>query len=229
MRFSWTNILIGLATTLGVVLVGRKVLAMRASPASRAHSDILPAPDCHEIPASIHGGHRDTSSLKWIVLHSTEGGSSAENIGNYFAQEPHDVTVPDPRDPSKTIIVRQPGGSTNVIVGEDGCVRAVADDVIPAGAPPLNERGLHIEFVGYAKWSRDEWLAHMDTLEAGRRIVRDWSIMYGIPRVFLGSADLQAGLSGVTTHAAVTAAFHKTDHVDPGPDFPIDFVLGDGS
>ena len=43
---------------------------------------------------------------------------------------------------------------------------------------------------------------------------------YGIPLRRLRAADLVAGRRGVTGHADVSAAFRKSDHWDPGPDFP---------
>ena len=36
----------------------------------------------------------------------------------------------------------------------------------------------------------------------------------------LRAADLVAGKRGITGHADVSAAFRKSDHWDPGPDFP---------
>jgi len=220
MRPSWTQVLIGVGTTLGVVLVSRKAYSIYRT-RKLASSDNLPAPECKFIQASIHGGKRDMSRVKWIVIHVTDGGSSAENIGNYFAAEPREVLQPD------GTYRTEPGGSTNLVVGEDGCVQSVPDDVIPAGAPPLNETGLHIEFVGQSKWSRAQWLERLQTLEHGRRKIRDWSRKYGIPRALRGSGELLAGLPGATTHASITQAWHKTSHLDPGPGFPLDLVLGD--
>jgi hypothetical protein len=144
------------------------------------------------------------------VIHSTESEGTALSIANYFAS------------PSA-------GGSTQIIVGEDGCYRAVPDDVIPAGAPPLNEDGLHIEFVGRAAWDRNAWLRRRRTLELGRRMIRSWSSRYGIPRRLLSVGELQrsfaTGGKGVTTHGNASEAFRKSTHWDPGRGFPFDLVL----
>lgn len=220
MRVTWTQVLIGVGTTLGVVLVSRKAYSIYKT-RKLASSDNLPAPACKYIPASIQSGHRDMSRVNWIVIHVTDGGSSAENIGNYFAAEPHDVLQLD------GTYRKEPGGSTNMVVGEDGCVQSVPDDVVPAGAPPLNGTGLHIEFVGQSKWTRAQWLQRLQTLENGRRVIRDWSRKYGIPRTLRGPGELLAGLPGVTTHAIITSVWHKTSHLDPGPGFPVELVLGD--
>jgi hypothetical protein len=218
------QVLMGLATTVVVFLVGRKAYAIYSSKRRTGAQDNLPAPPCTYHQATLIGGPRDMSTVKWIVLHATDGGTTAEGIGNYFASPLTDVTLPDGR------VVKQPGGSSNVVVGDDGCVQSVPDDRIPAGAPPLNEQGWHIEFVGQSKWTREEWFAHMPTLENGRRKIRDFARAQGIPRVILGVDELRGmDVPGVVTHATVTNAFHKSDHLDPGPGFPIDYVLGDGS
>jgi len=196
------------------VVAGSLLIAQRA----------FATPSCRFIPASIHGGKRSLSGLRWIVIHTTEGPGNAEAVGRYFEEAPHEVTLPSGK------IITQPGGSTQIVVGEDGCVRCVPDDEIPAGAKPLNERGLHIEFAGYAAWTREQWMARKKTLETGRRVIRDWSMIYSIPKVLLDATRLKEAYArdgkGVTTHSAATLAFHQSDHMDPGSGFPLDYVLG---
>ena len=57
-------------------------------------------------------------------------------------------------------------------------------------------------------------------VERAARLTADVCARYGIPLRRLRAADLVAGKRGVTGHADVSAAFHKSDHWDPGPDFP---------
>jgi N-acetyl-anhydromuramyl-L-alanine amidase AmpD len=139
-----------------------------------------------------------------IVLHSTEG-SSASSAAGWFAH-------PDSQ------------GSTHMIVGEDGCYRTLPDEANAAGAGTVNPRALQIEFTGYAKWSRAEWLAKSRTMSSGRAIVQSWARTYGIPLRHLTHAELRAGRSGVATHDDVSKVFGGT-HWDPGPNFPIDVVI----
>lgn len=158
-------------------------------------------------PARLVGGKRSPSSLKWIVIHSTES-ASARGSAEYF------------QSPTS-------GGSTNLLVGEDGCYRSVDDLRIPAGAPGANEKGLHVEVAGYAKWTRDQWYQNapgaLDKLVA---VLSHWSDAYGIPLRHVDAEGLRRGDMGVTTHADVTRAFSGgAGHTDPGKGFPLDDVL----
>lgn len=160
-------------------------------------------------PADCMGGVRPMPP-RLIVLHSTESSDSggAKNVAQYFA---------NPGTP----------GSTQLVIGPEGEVyRSVPDDRYPCGAPGANGDGLHIEMVGYAKWSRDEWLARPVQLRAVRNAVRKWSAMYGIPRRVLTDDELRSGEAGVTTHAQITRVYSGGQgHWDPGTGFPIEEVL----
>lgn len=155
---------------------------------------------------AIHSdGKRNIKNLKWIVIHSTES-DSASGTAEYF-QSSHST------------------GSAHFVVGEDGVYRTLPDEAQPWGAPGANEEGLHIEVVGHAKFTREEWLKRKKTLESVKKIVQNWSSKYNIPLIFIKAGDLQAGESGVTTHSEVSKAFHKSTHWDPGPNFPMDKIL----
>jgi N-acetyl-anhydromuramyl-L-alanine amidase AmpD len=79
-----------------------------------------------------------------------------------------------------------------------------------------------IEQTGYA-YSTDWWepLA-LEQLDLLVDLVGSLCDRYGIPRQWLGVAELQAGLSGISTHGLCTAAGLGTDHTDPGPNWPVD-------
>jgi hypothetical protein len=141
------------------------------------------------------------------VIHSTES-PSARSSARYF------------QDPSS-------GGSTQIVLGEDGCYRSVEDLRIPAGAPGANQDGLHVEVAGYAKWTREQWLQNAPVaLEALPGVLRAWSDAYGIPLRHVDAAGLLRGERGVTTHADVTKAYSKGEgHWDPGSGFPLEDVL----
>lgn len=158
-------------------------------------------------PARIVGGARDPSRIRLIVIHSTEG-STAAGAASWFQNE-------------------KAGGSTQIVVGNDGCFRSVDDLRMPAGAQGANEDGLHIEIAGFAKWSRDQWFSKAEkALENAASVIGQWSAKYGIPLEYLeGDALRDKSNRGVTTHVAVVKAFKKGDHWDPGPGFPLDHVL----
>lgn len=159
-------------------------------------------------PARLIGGARKPEALKYIVLHSTESTGTAAAVASYF------------QSPSS-------GGSSQVVVGEDGAFQCVPDLRQPAGAPGANSDGLHIEVVGLAKWTREEWLSRAPkALRRCAEVLGQWARDYKIPLAFLDAADLKEGVRrGVTTHYEVSQAFKQSDHWDPGKGFPLDYVL----
>ena len=163
---------------------------------------------------SCMGGVRDLGKVRLIVLHSTESDDSggARNVASWFAQPSISPGYP---------------GSVQLVVGPQGEVyRSVPDDRMPCGAVEANKDGLHVEIVGYAKWSREDWLSRTDQLRRVRDVVRKWSRMYGIPLVALTDEELRSGASGVTTHAQLSRVYSGgVGHWDPGTGFPIDRVL----
>jgi hypothetical protein len=45
---------------------------------------------------------------------------------------------------------------------------------------------------------------------------------HGIPVRWVRAVGLLRGARGITGHAEVSRAFHKSDHWDPGPAFPVE-------
>ena len=156
---------------------------------------------CKVLRARHDSGPRSKSQLKWIVLHSTEGGT-AESVARFFATTAE--------------------ASTQLVVDDKECYRMVPDLVIPWGAPGVNTGGLHIEQCGYARWSKAEWLKHEHTLQRSAAKAARWAHMYGIPLRWVGPIGLRLGRKGVTTHADASKAFTPGGHTDPGPGFPKD-------
>lgn len=184
------------------------------------------AHECHsEFPAFHHEGERRQASIRYIVLHATEGGTARSNA-EYFMQ------------PSS-------GGSANLVVDDYTCYRCLGDNVTPWGAPPLNLNGFHIEQAGYSSWSRARWLLHDRTIRRAAYKAALRCKWYGIPARLLDVEQLiedyldpdevakrgqQEGWTlhpgpmqgGIVTHATISAAYHQTDHTDPGPGYPLD-------
>jgi hypothetical protein len=159
-------------------------------------------------PARLHSGKRDPKKIRLIVIHSTESSGEAANVASYFQSS-------------------SAYGSTQLVAGNDGVYRSVSDLENPAGAPGANSDGLHIEIVGMAKWSREEWLRRAPkALDNAARAIAEWSSKYGIPLAFADATAIRnPRTKGVTTHAEVSRAFKESDHWDPGPGFPMDHVL----
>jgi N-acetylmuramoyl-L-alanine amidase-like protein len=168
------------------------------------------------IAAYHHEGERSQRSIRYIVLHSTEGGT-AKSTAEWFA------------NPAS-------GGSANIVVDDISCYRCLGDNIIPWGAPPLNTFGFHIEQCGYAAWSRARWLLHYNTLrrsayKAALR-VKWYGIPIKVPTVDELKRDYEASMAdgrppvgGIVTHRLVDETFHQSDHTDPGADFPLDVWL----
>jgi hypothetical protein len=165
---------------------------------------MLLTPDCSTVySAANHGGKRSMSGVNLIVLHSTEG-STAKGAAAWFANTASQ-------------------GSTQLVVDDKECYRTLPDDVVPYGAPGANENGLHIEMAGFASWTREQWMAHEDTIRRAGALASEWSRLYGIPLQFVDADGLKAKRPGVTTHWEVTKGLNGgKGHVDPGPNFPLD-------
>lgn len=153
-------------------------------------------------------GTRPTSAIKWIVVHSTETSpGSAKNVSSYFASSSAQA-------------------STHLVVDDYECYRGLDNYDVPWGAPGANYAGFHIEHVGYAKWTRAEWLSHSNTLRRGAYKTALHCLAWGIPLRWVGKYGLKLGRKGITTHKDCSDAFSGGDgHWDPGPNFPKDTYL----
>jgi len=172
-------------------------------------------PACIEMWALHHGGRRDMSRMRLIVLHSTEGNTAAGAAG--WFQSPASE------------------GSAHIVVDDEECYRTLPDDAEPWAAKNANHDGLHIELAGHAlddpktgalAYTREDWLSHGPMLSKAAGVIASWSKMYDIPLVFLDAEALKRGERGVTTHYEITKAYAKgMGHSDPGPEFPLDVFL----
>jgi hypothetical protein len=62
-------------------------------------------------------------------------------------------------------------------------------------------------------------------LDRSAELVADLCRKYAIPVTWLYAADLRAGKRGITTHNAVSDAFKRGSHWDPGEGFPVERYL----
>ena len=150
-------------------------------------------------PAFRRSGRRPLSAIKWIVLHSTEGGTAA-SVARYFQDS-------------------GAGGSTHLVVDDVECQRCLPNSAVPWGARGANYAGFHIEQCGFAKWSTATWLKHPATLERAAYKAAEHCGIFDIPPEFRTASDLEAGRSGITTHVECSTAFGGA-HWDPGTGWP---------
>lgn len=167
--------------------------------------------------AKKQSGIRSVSSIRYFVVHTAEAPlptSAAEAVGRYFEGS-------------------NAGGSTHFGIDIDSTQRYLGDHIIPWGAPPLNETGLHVECAGKAAFDRDKWLKeYAPMFQRLGWLLENRCRKYGIPLELRDATDLKrlgtspnAGKGGITTHSAVSKAFGKTTHTDPGDGFPLDVVM----
>lgn len=116
-----------------------------------------------------------------------------------------------------------PRASAHYCVDNTETVQCVKETSIAWAAPGANNDGVHIELAGYAKQSASDWDDAYSKAELGRaaELVADICRRYQIPPRWLTVAEVKDGKTrGICGHADVTAAFHKSDHTDPGVGFP---------
>ncbi len=165
------------------------------------------AKDCdREYTAKYHGGNRPLDSIKWIVLHDTEG-STAEGAARYF------------NGPERT-------GSAHFCIDASHCYRTLNPNQIAYAAySPANELGLHFEQAGFARWSQKEWVTlGRGTIERTAYKCAYWAKQLSIPTVFLTDTELKARKKGFTYHAQISRVL-RGDHTDPGPNYPFTLFM----
>jgi N-acetylmuramoyl-L-alanine amidase CwlA len=156
-------------------------------------------PNVPFIAAKHHGG-KQTPRL--IVMHSTVGPTktgSAEGVARYFARG---VNV----------------SSAHYVVDETTRFQCVGDHTV-AYHCGYNQDSIGVEMCDYpshtskARWTNGE---HQRLLTNTAHLVARLCLVYGIRPRFVGALGLKLGRKGVTTHAAMTKAFNRSTHWDPG-------------
>jgi N-acetyl-anhydromuramyl-L-alanine amidase AmpD len=146
-----------------------------------------------------------------IVIHTMEmdeKGETAENCAQWF------------RNPKAKV-------SAHYCVDADSIVQCVRDQDVGWHAPGANHDGIGIEHAGRAMQTGRDWSDPYSTamLERSATLVADLCRAYKIPVTWLYAADLKAGKRGITTHKAVSDAFKRGSHWDPGTGFPVERYL----
>lgn len=151
--------------------------------------------------------------VRVVVIHdmeAPEGPNTAENVAAYF---------------------RNSGvvASAHICVDNNSAVRCVPDSDTAYAAPGANSDGLQLEIAGYMRQTRAQWLDDYSraALKQAAKVTAEWCKKYNLPVVRLTRAELKAGRRGITCHADVSAVYRKSDHTDPGPNFPWDFFLAE--
>jgi len=160
------------------------------------------------VQAKWFGANRDTNKIRLIVIHDMEApekGGTAENVANYFKNGSEGRKA-----------------SAHYNVDNNSIVQSVRDDVVAYHAPGANSDGIGIEHAGYMEQTANDWLDEYSSqmLDLSAQLAADLCIKYNIPAVHLTNAQLKAGNRGFVGHDQVSDVYKKSDHGDPGPNFP---------
>ncbi|AOZ63656.1 lysin A [Rhodococcus phage Weasels2] len=151
-----------------------------------------------------------------IVIHTSEPGpyapgrnpGTAANLGRYLQSASVQASYH---------MIVDPNG--------DKCRCLSNADRAWAAGPIANNEGFHICAVGWAAWSRQEWLSMPKMLDGMAEEIALWCKAEGIPAQYVVAKDLPNDIWGITTHLQTALAWRQTDHSDPGPNFPIDVLI----
>jgi hypothetical protein len=140
------------------------------------------------------------------VLHTAEGATTYQSLGNYFA------------NPNAGVSSHTGIDDTAGEIGE--YVRADYKSWTQANANPYS---VSTELCAFAKWSLPEWQKHHQMLVNAALWVQEECIRFGIPVRRLSASEAQGGGRGVCQHVDLGAS--GGGHWDCGPGFPMDEVI----
>jgi N-acetyl-anhydromuramyl-L-alanine amidase AmpD len=144
----------------------------------------------------------------------------------------HDMEFPETPDAAEVIAkdfaTTTTVKSAHICVDSNSIVQCVLDNNVAFAAPGANSDGIQIELTGFAKQTRQQWLDPYGVLllNRGADAAAQYCLKYDIPVRQLTNAQLGDKKSkGLVGHRQVSVVFKKSDHMDPGPNFPWDFFL----
>jgi N-acetyl-anhydromuramyl-L-alanine amidase AmpD len=149
--------------------------------------------------------------VRVLVIHDMEApekGETAENVARYFA-------------------TTRTKASAHVCVDNNSVVQCVKDSDIAFAAPGCNNDGIQIELAGYGKQAAADWKDEYSTamLKRAADVVAQYCLKFAIPPKHLTDGELAAGAMGIVGHAQVSRVYKKSDHTDPGPNFPWEYFM----
>jgi hypothetical protein len=146
------------------------------------------------------------ATCRLIVLHTAEGATTIESLGNFFADPGNQVSSHAGADDKANTI------GVYVKRGDKAWTQGNA-----------NPYCVSLEMCAFAAWSVDEWHAHPNMLANAAAWIAEEAAAFGIPIRRLSGAEAQGGGTGVCQHADLGE--WGGGHWDCGTGFPIDEVL----
>jgi N-acetyl-anhydromuramyl-L-alanine amidase AmpD len=150
---------------------------------------------------------RGGAGVRLIVLHTAEGATTIESLGNFFASSSAGVSSHAGADDKANTI------GEYVKRGNKAWTQAEANPV-----------AVSIEACGFASWSTSTWQGqHGNMLNNIAAWIAEEAKHFGIPIVKLSSSQAQGGGKGVCQHRDLGS--WGGNHSDCGNGFPMDDVL----
>jgi len=148
------------------------------------------------VPGATHGTHVPSA----IVIHCTvspnvKGVKDVLAIPNYWK-------------------IQNKGYNAHCVIdGEGHTVKCALDNKLCWAVAGKNTGRLHIELIGYDTYTKAQWMQQEFGLKEAAKWCAYWCHRWGIP--------VKTSVNhGIATHAMYSAAFHVSDHTDPGKNFP---------
>lgn len=160
------------------------------------------------VQARWNGGLRTGTRVRLVVIHDMEFPeriTAAEDIARDFAVRPENKKA-----------------SAQICVDSDSIIQCVKDSYVAYAAPGANHDGIHIELAGFGAQSRAQWRDKysLALLALGADAAAQYCLKYDLPPVHLTNEQLREGRPGIVGHVQVSEVYRKSDHTDPGPNFP---------
>ena len=154
-----------------------------------------------------------TVPVRLVVVHDAEFPEilfGAKGVARYF-QNPDPGTKP----------------SSHIAVDNQEVIQCVKDSYVANAAPGANHDGIQVELVGYQKQTKGEWLDNysLGVLALGADAVAQYCLKYSIPPKHLTDSELGSGQKGIVGHDQVSRVYQRSDHSDPGPQFPWELFI----
>lgn len=113
--------------------------------------------------------------------------------------------------------------SAHFCIDNDSIVQCVDERLIAWHAPGANTTGIGVELSGYASQTTESWFDSysLPMLKLAADYCAKACARWKIPVEYVDVDGLKRGEAGITTHDAVSKAFRKSDHYDPGKGFPM--------
>jgi hypothetical protein len=158
------------------------------------------------VKAKWFGPKRSKTNL--IVIHTmefAEQATAAEVIARDFATRPESNKA-----------------SSTICVDDDSIIQCVLDSYEAYGAPPVNDRAIHIEHAGFMSQTVQQWRDSYSLAMLGLSAdaAAQYCLKYDIPAIHLTDDQLRNGSRGFVGHDQVSRVWHQTTHEDPGINFP---------